>query len=90
MVEPRIKKLRLEIDAVNKQLLELLNQRASLVDEIRKIKEMYAIERFDPKREREVHAEQMRKLRGIVAERHPSLPTELLLMALDGSVETIS
>lgn len=45
---------------------------------------------LDPGREREVHAEQMRKLRGQVTERHPSLPTELLLMALDGSVETIS
>lgn len=45
---------------------------------------------LDPVREREVHAEQLRKLRNAVAERHPALPTELLLMALDGSVETIS
>lgn len=45
---------------------------------------------LDPVREREVHAEQMRKLRAQVAERHPSLSTELLLMSLDGTVETIS
>ncbi|HRK95013.1 MAG TPA: hypothetical protein PK694_01725 [Rhodospirillales bacterium] len=45
---------------------------------------------LDPVREKEVHAEQMRKLRAMVVERHPSLPTELLLMSLDGSVETIS
>lgn len=44
----------------------------------------------DPARELEVHAEQMRKLRDLVAERHPSLPTELLLMSLDGSVESIT
>lgn len=45
---------------------------------------------LDPVREREVHAEQMRKLRAQIAERHPSLSTELLLMSLDGTVETIS
>jgi len=36
------------------------------------------------------HAEQLRALRSQVATRHPALPTELLLMALDGSVEAIA
>ncbi|MBL8660302.1 MAG: hypothetical protein JNM75_11175 [Rhodospirillales bacterium] len=44
----------------------------------------------DPQRETEIHALQMKELNALVAEKHPTLPTELLLMSLDGSVETIS
>jgi hypothetical protein len=44
----------------------------------------------DPQRETEVHAEQMKRLQKTVVERYPGLPTELLLMSLDGSVETIA
>lgn len=44
----------------------------------------------DPERETQVHAEHMKKLRSAVAEKHPALSTELLLMSLDGSVETVS
>lgn len=43
----------------------------------------------DPQREMEIHGLQMRELRAAVAEKHPELPAELLLMSLDGSVETI-
>lgn len=43
----------------------------------------------EPQRETEIHALQMKELRGLVAEKHPDLPTELLLMSLDGSVKTI-
>lgn len=44
----------------------------------------------DPQRETEIHTLQMKELSALVAEKHPTLPTELLLMSLDGSVETIS
>ncbi len=44
----------------------------------------------NPERETEIHAEHMEKLRAAVGEKYPALRTELLLMSLDGSVETIS
>lgn len=44
----------------------------------------------NPKEEYEVHAKELRRLRAAIAKRHPSLGTELLLMALDGSVETVA
>lgn len=43
----------------------------------------------DPPRETEVHAAQLRLLGRSIREKHPDLAVELLLMALDGSVETI-
>lgn len=43
----------------------------------------------DPARESEIHAETLRALRSAIAEKHPDLEVEMLLMALDGSVETI-
>lgn len=43
----------------------------------------------DPARETAVHAEQLRMLAKMVKEKHPELEVELLLMALDGSVEAI-
>jgi carbonic anhydrase len=39
--------------------------------------------------ERVAHAEMLMALRGQAATRHPGLPTELLLMNLDGTVETV-
>lgn len=39
--------------------------------------------------ERDVHAVQLRKLRGMVNEKYPQLKIETLLMALDGAVEAI-
>lgn len=44
----------------------------------------------DKAKETEVHAEQLRKLAALVKERHPELEVELLLMALDGTVEPIA
>ena len=43
-----------------------------------------------PKEEFEAHATQMRSLRADIATRHPRLGVELLLMALDGKVETVA
>jgi carbonic anhydrase len=43
----------------------------------------------DPKVERETHALQLRKLRSMIREKHPKLDVEMLLMALDGTVEPI-
>ena len=40
--------------------------------------------------ERDVHATQLRKLKGMINDRHPGLHVEMLLMALDGKVEPIS
>lgn len=43
----------------------------------------------DPLRETVVHAETMRELRRRIREKHPELAVETLLMAVDGTVETI-
>jgi len=43
----------------------------------------------DPPRETEVHGEHLRQLGRQIRARHPHLRVELLLMALDGSVEEV-
>ena len=43
----------------------------------------------DPKAEFEIHAKELRKLKASIGKRHPGLGVELLLMALDGSVERV-
>jgi len=43
----------------------------------------------DPKRETEVHAVQLKRLKGAIEERHAGLGVELLLMSLSGKVEHI-
>ena len=43
----------------------------------------------NPKEEYEIHAKELGKLRASIGRRHPSLGVELLLMALDGSVERV-
>ncbi len=44
----------------------------------------------DPREEFAVHAAQMRSLKADIAARHPKLAVELLLMGLDGKVETVA
>ena len=44
----------------------------------------------DPKEEFAVHAAQMRRVRGEIARRHKALAVELLLIGLDGKVETVA
>lgn len=44
----------------------------------------------DRARETEAHAGQLRELRKRILEKHPTLTVELLLMSLDGHVESIS
>lgn len=44
----------------------------------------------DPEKETAAHAEQLRALGAAIKARHPGLEVELLLMALDGSVESIA
>ena len=44
----------------------------------------------DPKQEFEAHAAQMRSLRQDINQRHPKLEVALHLMALDGTVETVT
>jgi carbonic anhydrase len=43
----------------------------------------------DPKAERDTHAAQMQKLKGMISKKYPELKVETLLMTLDGKVETI-
>ncbi|AWU97130.1 carbonic anhydrase [Azospirillum ramasamyi] len=43
----------------------------------------------DPAKEAEVHGQYLVKLKDMVKERHPDLEVELLLMGLDGKVETL-
>src|ERR1041385_6698597 len=44
----------------------------------------------DPKEELAVHAKQMQALKADIGKKHPKLEVELLLMGLDGKVETVS
>lgn len=44
----------------------------------------------DEAAERDCHAANLRTMKGALAERYPQLKVEMLLMALDGSVETIN
>jgi hypothetical protein len=44
----------------------------------------------DPVMEREEHALRLRELRGLIVAKYPDLGVEMLLMGLDGKVETIS
>ncbi|UOE93472.1 MULTISPECIES: bifunctional 3-deoxy-7-phosphoheptulonate synthase/chorismate mutase [Bacillaceae] len=46
--------LRTKLDEVNLQLLELINERASIVQEIGKVKGKQGVNRFDPVRERDM------------------------------------
>src|SRR5690625_3799631 len=54
MSERKLDELRVELDEVNGKLLELINHRATLVQEIGHIKQKQNMKRFDPVREREV------------------------------------
>ena len=47
---------RIKIDALDIQLLELLNRRTSIVEEIGRIKESLALGIYEPKREEQVFA----------------------------------
>ena len=44
----------------------------------------------NPKKELEVHAKQMRSLKDDIAKKYPALQVEMHLMALNGSVETVT
>ncbi len=44
----------------------------------------------NPKEEFDVHATQMRALRADIGRKHPKLDVQLLLMALDGKVESVA
>lgn len=52
------------IDAVDVQLLELLNQRTSIVEEIGRIKQALALPIYEPRREDQVFANVLRNNRG--------------------------
>lgn len=42
----------------------------------------------DPETEKTAHFQQLSKLRGLIKDKHPKLEIEILLMGLDGKVET--
>ncbi len=52
MTNEKVDALRAELDKVNLKLLELINERAHLVQEIGKVKGTQGVNRFDPVRER--------------------------------------
>ncbi|GAA4717232.1 bifunctional 3-deoxy-7-phosphoheptulonate synthase/chorismate mutase [Brevibacillus fulvus] len=54
MSQEKIDALRKQVDEINLQLLQLINRRAALVQEIGNEKEKQGINRFDPEREREM------------------------------------
>lgn len=54
MSNAQLEKLRDELDQLNLQILDLLNQRAALSQEIGKVKLAQGINKFDPERERHI------------------------------------
>lgn len=52
MSQQTLEQLRAQVDEMNQQLLELINKRATVVQEIGKIKEKHGGNRYDPVRER--------------------------------------
>ncbi len=54
MSNSKLEELRERVDQVNLQILELINERARLVQEIGNVKLKQGINRFDPEREREM------------------------------------
>lgn len=44
----------------------------------------------EPKKEKDTHAAQLKKLQGMINQKYPKLKVETLLMALDGQVETVA
>lgn len=54
MGNPNLEELRAQVDSLNIEVLEAINKRANLVQEIGKIKGMQGVIRFDPVRERQM------------------------------------
>ncbi|WP_018665440.1 bifunctional 3-deoxy-7-phosphoheptulonate synthase/chorismate mutase [Heyndrickxia acidiproducens] len=54
MANEELEKLRLEVEEVNLKLLELINKRGEIVQQIGKLKESQGVNRYDPVREREM------------------------------------
>jgi 3-deoxy-7-phosphoheptulonate synthase / chorismate mutase len=52
--EHKVDKLRKQLDEINLQLLQLLSQRATLVQEIGEIKKNQGVDKFDPEREKKM------------------------------------
>lgn len=52
MASQQLGRLRSEIDQLNLQILDLLNERGRLVQEVGNLKEVQGVKRFDPVRER--------------------------------------
>ena len=52
MSHTELEQLREQVDAVNLQILSLINERASVIQEIGKIKEKQGATKYDPLRER--------------------------------------
>jgi len=59
---------RAKIDAIDKQLLELLSQRANYAIEVGKIKNQRNVQVFDPERERQVIQAILRENKGPLGE----------------------
>lgn len=53
-IQQRVQALRERVDAVDKDLIRALNERASIVQEIASIKAEAGVAIFDPKREEEI------------------------------------
>jgi chorismate mutase-like protein len=72
MSEPKIEDLdpcRVQIDALDIELLRLLNQRTAIVQEIGRIKESLALGIYEPKREEQVFA-------NVLSHNHGPLPPD--------------
>ena len=70
MASQQLGRLRSEIDQLNLQILELLNERGRLVQEVGNLKEVQGVKRFDPVRER--------NMLDLIAENNNSFETSTL------------
>jgi chorismate mutase / prephenate dehydratase len=81
-VTDRLEELRAEIDAIDRQLIDLLNRRAALGLEAGRAKAAAGRPMVDPERERQV-------LERVAAASAGPLPTEYVVALYAGLIETI-
>ena len=71
MAKDTLQELRLQLDSINQQLLQLLSQRADIVQRVGKIKESQGVPFYDPEREKE-------QLDALVAENPGPFPDDTI------------
>ncbi|MEZ7170636.1 bifunctional 3-deoxy-7-phosphoheptulonate synthase/chorismate mutase [Sporosarcina sp. OR05] len=77
MRQNELDELRVQVDALNTKILDLINERTAVVQEIGKVKEKQGVNRYDPIREREM-------LNALVESNNGPIPNKILEQIFKG------